>query len=933
MSFQLILVFIISLALYGCASDDTRLEGTIGSLTDKAVLIEPRAEFKINRQQVIDSYRTLVSILTDEISNGDELRRLSDLELEASLDNKLSDDVRLQQQGQQQSLSAISGYEDYLKRYPGKTDNDLIFYQLSRAYALESKPQKSLHALDRLIREFPKSRYIDEAQFRRGENLFVMRQYVEAEAAYGDVVNNYPSSRFHEKALYKYGWAQFKQNRHRKAIDSYIALLDLNAASGKIQEIKFSSQLSRAEQELLGDVLRVVSVAFSYEAEHSPMSDYFAQTGKRDYEPLLYLGLGELYLSKERITDASDIFLTYSHQYPYSRYTPGFHQRAISIYREAGYTALELNGKITFVNQYDVGGEYWKRQDTKSKTTLTPILSQHLRDLATHYHAQARISKRAGDYAIGANWYRRFLKSFPNDKDASRINFLLAESLFDARQYASAIEEYELTAYYFDTHKNSAEAGYAALLSYDRLIEVSDKNLRKSLALRRIKSVLKFAQTFPADERVPAVLLQAAQYYYEKRQYAQASQVAYRLVDNPVSSRDIQLNAWTIISHAHYSSGEFDVAEKSYLKLLSYLAPKSRQTVEIREQIAASIYKQGEQYRDAGNHLLAARHFSRLGEVIPESPKRVVADYDAATAYIELENWSQAISVLENFRKRYSKNKNFKTGVGEKLALAYSENENHVLAAHEMIALSESPPSRERKRDLIWRAADLFQGANHQAEAISTYKKYIKLYPSPLTRSMELRHRIVEYHRQQHEPGKLIYWLNEIVKADASATTERSARSKYLAANASLELIEPIHHSFRVAKLTIPLKDSLKKKKKLMQLSIDGYSRAMKYQVAEVTTKATYQVAEIYHNFAKALLESQRPKGLSQEALEEYELLLEEQAYPFEEKTIEIHLANLKRIPGGNYDESIRNSLKVLGELLPYRYAKVEHIEAYVELP
>ena len=61
--------------------------------------------------------------------------------------------------------------------------------------------------------------------------------------------------------------------------------------------------------------------------------------------------------------------------------------------------------------------------------------------------------------------------------------------------------------------------------------------------------------------------------------------------------------------------------------------------------------------------------------------------------------------------------------------------------------------------------------------------------------------------------------------------------------------------------------------------------------------------------------------------------MLEEQAFPFEEKAIDIHLTNFKRIPQGAYDQSVKNSLKALGDLMPFRYAKVEVVDAYVELP
>ena len=117
-----------------------------------------------------------------------------------------------------------------------------------------------------------------------------------------------------------------------------------------------------------------------------------------------------------------------------------------------------------------------------------------------------------------------------------------------------------------------------------------------------------------------------------------------------------------------------------------------------------------------------------------------------------------------------------------------------------------------------------------------------------------------------------------------------------------------------------------------MQESIDAYSKAAKYQVEEVTTAATYEIGEIYRDFANALLNSDRPKNLDEEALEEYNYLLEDQAYPFEEKAINIHQSNLLRIPTGSYDDAIKDSLQVLAKLLPFRYDKSELVEKYVEV-
>jgi outer membrane biosynthesis protein TonB len=83
-------------------------------------------------------------------------------------------------------------------------------------------------------------------------------------------------------------------------------------------------------------------------------------------------------------------------------------------------------------------------------------------------------------------------------------------------------------------------------------------------------------------------------------------------------------------------------------------------------------------------------------------------------------------------------------------------------------------------------------------------------------------------------------------------------------------------------------------------------------------------LAEIYADFSKDLKESERPKDLSAVELEEYELALEEQAYPFEEKAISTHKSNLELVSRGVYNEWVDKSLQKLAVLVPARYHKPE---------
>jgi tetratricopeptide (TPR) repeat protein len=98
-----------------------------------------------------------------------------------------------------------------------------------------------------------------------------------------------------------------------------------------------------------------------------------------------------------------------------------------------------------------------------------------------------------------------------------------------------------------------------------------------------------------------------------------------------------------------------------------------------------------------------------------------------------------------------------------------------------------------------------------------------------------------------------------------------------------------------------------------------------------VTTLATFEIAEIYRKLGQDIMKSERPKKLPEEQLEEYNSLLEEQAFPFEEQAISTHEINTKRVRDGVYDEGVKKSFSALAELKPGRYGKTESMSASLD--
>ena len=206
----------------------------------------------------------------------------------------------------------------------------------------------------------------------------------------------------------------------------------------------------------------------------------------------------------------------------------------------------------------------------------------------------------------------------------------------------------------------------------------------------------------------------------------------------------------------------------------------------------------------------------------------------------------------------------------------------------------------------------------------------IARYPNPIAESIEARYRLLEITRQSGNAEAVSRHLQELIEVDKTAGAQRSDRTRFLAAKASLELADPVRRRFEVVKLSQPLANSLKLKKELMEEVISAYTGAADYGVAEVTTAATYRLGEVYQQFSRDLMSSDRPTELDVDALEQYEILLEEQAFPFEEKAIDLFMANTARAPNGVYDEWVRKSFERLASLMPARYAKEERSEDVV---
>ena len=116
-----------------------------------------------------------------------------------------------------------------------------------------------------------------------------------------------------------------------------------------------------------------------------------------------------------------------------------------------------------------------------------------------------------------------------------------------------------------------------------------------------------------------------------------------------------------------------------------------------------------------------------------------------------------------------------------------------------------------------------------------------------------------------------------------------------------------------------------------MQGALRRYTQAVEMEVLEFTTPSTFHIGDMYAKFSRGLMDSERPAGMDELEAEEYQFLLEDQAFPLEEAAIEIHQQNISRTYDGIYDQWVKESFSSMAKLMPGQYDKPEKSVIYVD--
>jgi len=856
------------------------------------------------------------------------LRRLADLRLEAA-ELALMDGY-----SPQRDLDEAVGLYRALLEDPSLHGaapewHDHWRYQLARAEAMAGRDSSAEEALRSLVVARPDSPLAPEAWFRVGEARFLVQDWIAAETAYRASLALDDAGAFSEQSHYKLGWTRFKQSLHELSFAPFATVIERRLATADLEE------LDRAGRELVDDSFRAMGIGFAALDGAATVGEWLDGRGAADpdWAWLSYERLGELHLEQERWTDAAAAFGAWAERTPRDGRAPAMQARAINALEAGGFTGEALAAMTVFAEHFSLQGDWWTGRDPRQHDEVRGLLKRSMDTLAAHHHAA--FQQGAGSAAVAAGWYERWLAEFPTDPEAAERHFMLAELHYGDGALHAAAEAYWSAAYGYGEHPRAAEAGYAAVVTRRDLVLLGPGDAAAELEL--VEAALAFSDAFSTEPRAAEVELEAAERLLALGRLDGARAAGARVLARQEAPLPTRAAALLVNAHAAFELEEHAAAESDYLawQVVTGTAdapPDAALAATVNERIAASIYRQGQAAAAHGDLDSAVNHFGRIYAAAPHSPAAATGQHDAAALLFNAAEWAAAANAYQVFLKRWPVHE-LASAAQVSLAAALVEQGDAARAAPALVAVATLPgESEEVRRVALWQAAELFHQVGDFRQAEQALRYYLDWFPTPADATMEARHRLAGLAAERKDFAAQHGWLESLVVAHRDAGEAATPRSRTLAAAASLELAMPAVERFAAQRLDPPLERSVPEKASRMRAALDGLGAAAAYGVAEVTTESAFRMAELYRGMATALLDSARPPGLDAETLEQYEMLLEEQAFPFEEDAIAIHEANAARARDGMYDQWVIGSFEALAELVPARWNRQEAGEHVVEL-
>lgn len=696
----------------------------------------------------------------DPIYTPDAMFRLAELYYERSSDEYLQrsrgyeDELEAYERGDRETEppppepsyeKTIGLHRELLSKFPGYRLADAARYLLGYCYGEQGQTDEALAAYLEITEQHPDSKFLAEVWTRIGEIYFdgnSTESLEKAIAAY-QKVRKFPDSPYYDKALYKVAWTYYRLDRYDEAVGSFIELVDYADEQKRLTGTSGSELRAEAIQYI------AISLADDSWGGLDRAKGLLEPLEGKEYTGELWKRYGEILYDQTRYAQAIQVLRYTLAKYPNAPYNPEAQSKIVKAYEQLRDFDGATAAREELVKNYSEGSPWFEanKDDTEAITAAQGLTERSLYTAAIFRHQQAQAHKQAGrlsqartQYLAAADAYRGYLDRFPQSKNSYDFQFFLAECLYYSGDFLSAAKQYDTVRDSKLDNKHIEAAALSSVISYEKEIEdqvkagkLSERALRTAaerngapiepvdiepVRKELISSSDRFATLLPKSERAPAVRYRAAEIFYKHDQFDEARRRFEAVVEQYPAS-EVARFASNLIIESYLAVQDWDNVEKWSQRLIDVAKNAKGQDGEGKEDFISNL----KTFR-VGAQFKKAEEYDAAGKY-----------EEAADTYVKL--------VDENPKHEFADKALFNAAVAYEKVKRFDTASRIYQRIYDQYAASDLAP-----RALFRVGINAEKGFDFP-QAITAYERLVERYPNSENRADALYNMAVVLENQQ----------------------------------------------------------------------------------------------------------------------------------------------------------------------------------------
>ena len=398
---------------------------------------------------------------------------------------------------------------------------DYAVYQKGFLLGLQKDYQGKIEVMDRLIQEYPESRYVDDALFEKGRSYVLLENNQAAATTFERLIREYPQSSLARKAGVQLGLIYFNENQLEKAAEAYKAVIADYPGS---EEAKVALQDLKTVYIELNDINAFAAYANSLGGN--------VRLEVSEQDSLTYLAAEKLYMRGDN-AGARESLTNYLRAYPQGAFSSN-------------------------ANFYLASIAFAEKKHDEAKRLYTLVLeSGDTKYREESWARKAEIEYLTKDYAGALESFKqlRSVAEDPSNKEAASLGIMRCATFTQQPREASQAAD-DLLKEPKLSPEIQTEARYTRAKAYIELGE-------EEKALADLKDISKDTRT---EQGAEAKYL-LAQLYYDKQEDKNAEEVLMKFIEDGTPHQYWLARGFILLADIYIRQGD-DFQARQYLTSL-----------------------------------------------------------------------------------------------------------------------------------------------------------------------------------------------------------------------------------------------------------------------------------------------------------------------------------------------------------------------------